>query len=320
MKNNKVCLITGASGGIGGAIAHVLAANGYTLILQGRNEDKLLSLQQSLPNITPPNKASPSKTFILLGDLTKAQDREYILTEAFRLGPIDLLVNSAGTSCFSPLETMEQQNIEQLININLTAPVLFTQGFVQKINEKTTTINSPNAGSTNAESTITKTTIVNIGSAFGFIGHPGFSVYCASKFGLRGFTESLARELSDSAIRVAFFAPRATKTTINTDQVNALNAALGNTVDSPEFVAQQFMLLLNSNSNRKVVGWPEKLFSRINGILPELVDRALNSKLSQIKQFFRAQVTIPNHTPEKISPELTSLASVKIEEINHEKA
>jgi len=52
--------------------------------------------------------------------------------------------------------------------------------------------------------------VVNIGSTFGSIGHPGFATYCASKFGLRGFTETLRRELSDTGIQVFYIAPRAT--------------------------------------------------------------------------------------------------------------
>jgi short-subunit dehydrogenase len=276
MNNNKYCLITGASGGIGGAIAHKLSSNGYTLILHGRNKEKLVNLQQSLPN----------ESFIGLGDLTQAEDREQILTEAFQIGQIELLVNNAGISCFSSFESMDEHTIEQLININLTAPMLFTQSFIQKLNRSS--VNSH-----------VNATIINVGSAFGFIGHPGFSAYCASKFGLRGFTESLARELSDSNIRAAFFAPRATQTEINTADVNELNNTLGNKVDSPTYVAQEFMSLLNSNHQRKVVGWPEKLFARLNGVLPEIVDKAMASKLQKIKQFFEPQAQTLQSSPRK---------------------
>ncbi len=298
--NTKYCLVTGASGGIGGAIATALAREGYTLILQGRNKDKLVNLQQSLPN----------KAFILMGDLTQAEDRERILTAAFQIGAIDLLVNNAGISYFSSIETTEDHIIEQLININLTAPMLFTQRFIQKLRSCT---NGPAHESSHS-------TIINVGSAFGFIGHPGFSGYCASKFGLRGFTESLARELSDSNIRVAFFAPRATQTEINSNIVNELNHALGNKVDSPAFVAQEFMLLLNSHQQRKVVGWPEKLFARLNGILPEIVDRAMSSKLQQIKSFFSAHNSESRIPSTQKNRAVAQVNSVEIEEIHHEKS
>lgn len=75
--------------------------------------------------------------------------------------------------------------------------------------------------------------VVNVGSAFGALGHPGFTAYCASKFGLRGFTEALARELADGKIRVLYLAPRVTATAMNDSRVEALNTALGHVVDPP---------------------------------------------------------------------------------------
>jgi len=256
MKSNARCLLTGASGGIGAAIALALAKQGYSLVLQGRNKDKLLALQARLPG----------NHLIAVGDLTCAQDRKLILQTAFSAGFIDLLVNSAGISNFADFKRVSEQQVEQIININLTSPILLTQAYLQKIGSR-------------------KATVINIGSVLGAIGFPGFDVYCASKFGLRGFTESLARELADSAVRVAYFAPRTTQTEINCAEVMAMNQALGSKVDRVDFVAGEFIKLLNSNSQRRTVGWPEKLFARINGVLPELVDNTLKGKLKTIKKF-----------------------------------
>lgn len=271
----KYCLITGASGGIGSAISHALSKEGYTLILQGRNEEKLLNLKNTLS----------TDSFVLLGDLTNGEDRNKILMSAFNIGHIDLLVNCAGTSCFSPLDAMENNAVEQLINLNLTAQILFTQRFISELTHRQSHSNN---AIDNKTTPLGQSTIINVGSALGFIGHPGYSIYCASKFGFRGFTESLARELSDSNIRVAFFAPRATETSFNSDEVNALNNALGNNIDPPAYVAKEFMSLLSSKRKQKVVGWPEKLFARINGAFPEIVDMAMASKLKDIKQFFKS--------------------------------
>lgn len=172
MSVNKTCLMTGASGGIGGAMAKALANNGYTLILQGRNEQKLLDVQQQISG----------QSFIVIGDLNQAVDRQHILTEAFSHGPIDLLVNNAGVSCFAEFEHVEPESISSLVNINLISPMLFTQAFIEQAR--------------NLESKCSSN-IINVGSAFGSIGYPGFSIYCASKFGLRGFTEALAREYGE---------------------------------------------------------------------------------------------------------------------------
>jgi short-subunit dehydrogenase len=122
-----------------------------------------------------------------------------------------------------------------------------------------------------------------VGSAFGSIGHPGFTGYCATKFGLRGFTEALQRELADSGIQVKYFAPRATETTINSSDVVQLNQQLGNSMDSPKWVAEQLMKQLKSNELRRFLGWPERIFVRLNGVFPALVDMGLKSKLTLIE-------------------------------------
>jgi len=266
MNENKICLVTGASGGIGRAISRELARAGYTVILQGRDLDKLIEIRKELGN----------NSHIVLGDLTNEKDRTRILNELFEYGDIDLLVNNAGVSCFSSFTDSDKAALVDLMEVNLLSPMLFTHEFLSRLT--ITKINKQKVNEFNA-------TVINVGSAFGSIGYPGFSLYCASKFGLRGFSESLSRELADSNIRVAYFAPRATKTHINSVKVDEMNKALGNSCDSPEFVANQFMVLLNSNKPRKFVGWPEKVFSRLNGIFPEVVDKAIGSKLRKIKQF-----------------------------------
>ncbi|WP_164084671.1 SDR family oxidoreductase [Alteromonas flava] len=260
----KRCLVTGASGGIGSAIARALDAMGYTIILQGRNQQKLTAVQASMSN----------RTTVMTGDLRSAQECEAVLEKTFADGDIDLLVNAAGVSEFSAFEKQSAESIAAQLNTNLVAPILFTQAFLHHSQQR-----SPAA---------TETIIVNVGSAFGYIGYPGFSTYCASKFGLRGFTEALAREYSDSRYKFIYFAPRATKTDINSANVNAMNTALGNTVDATETVAAALIQLLRSKRRESVVGWPEKLFVRINGVLPNIVDNAIDSKLATIKRYLHA--------------------------------
>lgn len=259
--SKKTALVTGASGGIGSEIANKLSQAGYRVILQGRNSEKLKNVQQKIAN----------ETLIITGDLTNEIDREIILNEAFRLDRIDLLVNCAGISHFGAFMQTTPETITELLTLNTLAPMLFVQHFIARIKQI-----SPHSHHT----------IINVGSTFGAIGYPGFTSYCASKFALKGFTEALARELSDSKIRIAYFAPRATKTDINSSIVDDLNDSLGNSVDDPKFVAEEFMVLLNSKKSRKSVGWPEKLFARINGLIPELVDRSIAAQLVKIKAYF----------------------------------
>jgi short-subunit dehydrogenase len=133
-----------------------------------------------------------------------------------------------------------------------------------------------------------KAMIVNVGSVFGTIGHPGYTGYCASKFGLRGFTEALRRELQNKPVDVLYIAPRSTSTLMNSDSANQLNAALGNHSDTPDFVATQILKTMQQKAKNTYLGWPERLFVQVNQLLPGVVDRALNKKLATIEQFAKA--------------------------------
>jgi len=253
----KRVLLTGATGGIGRAIARRLAASGASLLLVARQPQELLLLSQQLPG----NHSCFS------ANLTSTADLQALAVFVQTTGGIDMLVNNAGISQFA---LCDQQNYAEQIALNLVAPMQLCQLLLPQLSERTAA------------------TIVNIGSAFGSIGYPGFSGYCASKFGLRGFTEALKREVSSKALQVLYFAPRATQTAINSTAVVAMNQELGTAMDSPDEVAEQLMQQLLTGQSRRYVGWPEKLFVRLNALVPELVDRAIAGKLAVIRKYATA--------------------------------
>jgi len=254
----KTILLTGASGGIGSAIATALSEQGARLILVGRNTETLTQLNQKLGG----------HHLDCVADISTQTGRDNIISFCENeVSKINVVINNAGISHFSSLENIEPSTIEQIIQTNLISQILLCQAFLPLLK------NFP------------ESEIINIGSTFGSIGYPGFSVYCASKFGLRGFSEALSRELSDSTISIRYFAPRATKTTFNTDKVVEMNKALANTMDSPEQVAKALVVFLGNTQHRAFLGWPEKLFVRLNGLLPSLVDKAITKKLSVIKRY-----------------------------------
>ena len=254
------CLLTGASGGIGQAVAKQLADKGYSLVLQGRNREKLTQLLSTLPG----------QHEIVIGDLNSETDRALILSKAFQSGEPTVLINNAGVSLFSALNQLESNEISQTIETNLTSTILFTYEFLRRINFQ-------------------KSTILNVGSAFGAIGYPGYSIYCASKFGLKGFTEAISREFANSDIRVCYFAPRATDTNINSTNVVEMNKSLGSQIDPPDVVAKELIELLEGSGLRRSVGWPEKLFARLNGVFPEIVDKSIKKQTEEILTFVRGE-------------------------------
>lgn len=249
----KTVLLTGSTGGIGAEVARRLSSEGARLILTGRSLEKLRALQSQLA----------AETLVYSCDLTDAAEQQGLLTFCQQQGGIDVLINNAGISQFA---LCQQQQFDGLVSINLLVPMQLCQLFLPMLRQH-------------------KGQILNVGSALGSIGHPGFTGYCATKFGLRGFTEALQRELAGTEVQVKYFAPRTTETSINSTDVVQLNQELGNGVDHPSWVAGQLVQQLKSNQLRRFLGWPERIFVRLNGVFPALVDIGLKSKLTVIELF-----------------------------------
>ena len=127
--------------------------------------------------------------------------------------------------------------------------------------------------------------IVNLGSIFGSIGFPCFASYSASKFALRGFSEALRRELTGTGIGVTYVAPRFTRTAFNRSAVTRMANALKMNQDDPESVAASVIAAIERNDRERYLGWPEKLFVRINSILPRLVDPRLIKQVDLMRPF-----------------------------------
>ena len=262
-------LLTGASGGIGSAIAQELATQGHRVLLQGRNAARLQALRESLAN--------SEQHLVLAADLLDGEPRNALVQRCCSLpGGVDVLINNAGVSTFALLADMRDAAIANLLQTNLLVPMALTRDLLPLLERSD------------------QGTVINIGSAFGHIGHPGFSVYGASKSGLHGFSEALRREVRDTGIRVHYLAPRAVDTELNTEAVNNLNRALGNKSDSPVWVARQCVNLLRSNtSRRRFIGWPERLFIKVNALFPAVVDSALIKKMPLIRRYARQNFSIP---------------------------
>jgi len=259
---NKTVLLTGASGGIGRTVANTLARQGAHLLLVGRRTDSLNTLLEELPG----------QHRAITADIASDEGRQLIATHCQESGGIDLLINLAGTLDFSFFEFQSDATIEQIITTNLLSPMLLTRRLIPLLKTRE------------------EAAIINVGSTFGSIGHPGFASYCASKFGLRGFSEALCRELADTPIKVFYLAPRATDTSLNSTAVNDLNQALGNKTDSPQRVADALVELVTSNRQQHYMGWPEKLFVRINALFPGIVHSALVKKIPVIRKYTEHQL------------------------------
>jgi len=269
-RQSKHVLITGATGGIGSEIAKHLAAEDFTLLITGRDQTRLNRLLCDLPG-----KGHSSLT----ADLQN-EDDIYRLVQTAQMKGVSVLVNCLGSGQLSLLEDLNASDVNQILKTNLEAPINVCRSLIPYFQ------------------TLPSAIIVNVGSILGSIGFAGSTLYCASKFGLRGFTEALRRELADSQICIIYFAPRATNTSLNSAEMNEMNKQLGNKVDSAaEVAAQLTRIIIKGRPISRYLGWPESFFVRLNSLFPRLVDQAVRKQLSVIKRFAKPAAELNSPMP-----------------------
>lgn len=272
IKDQRI-LLTGASGGIGQALARELAARGAKLGLVARGSAVLTGLAEEL-NGTGDGGAVRA----IAADLTLGAGRDTarrVMHHEF--GGIDVLINNAGTTDFSDFGEQEPEVLEQIFALNVLAPMQLTRAILPEMKKQ-------GGGA-----------VVNVGSVFGSIAFPFFASYSASKFALRGFSEALRRELEGSGVGVVYVAPRGVRTGLNSPAVYRMAAAVKMHMDDPGAVARQVVLAMESDRKDVYLGFPESLFVRVNALLPRLVDAVLR-KRSRVMQRFTRQLAEP--TPE----------------------
>jgi NAD(P)-dependent dehydrogenase (short-subunit alcohol dehydrogenase family) len=186
----KRLVITGASRGIGRAIALRFAKKGNHLILQGRDEKALGETCHKI-------EANGGKATPVLAEFRRLQGID-ALVETAAAGidhePLHLLVNNAGIAVVKPFAEITPEEWQASLMVNVTAPFLLTRQLAPLMTEGASIVN-----------------ILSIAARTGF---PNWSSYCACKFALEGFSQSIRQELRDRGIRVINLYPGATDTDI----------------------------------------------------------------------------------------------------------
>jgi short-subunit dehydrogenase len=187
--SSPVILITGASSGIGAATARLFSQNGYRTVLAARRMERLQALADEI-------QATGREALPIQADLSQREEAESLARAAIEhFGQVDILFNNAGFGRLQWFENLDpQKDIQAQLQVNLTGLIQMTQAVLPHMIER-------RSGH-----------IINMGSIASFIATPTYSVYAASKFGVRGFSEALRREVGVFGVRISGIYPGGVET------------------------------------------------------------------------------------------------------------
>ena len=253
-----VILVTGASSGIGAATARIFGQAGYRLILAARRQERLASLADEINNYG-------GKTLVIPTDLSKLEDIQNLVTTSLEhFSQIDVLFNNAGFGRLDWLENLDPLvDIELQLQTNLNGTIQLTRAVLPHMIAR-------RCGQ-----------IINMGSLASLIGTPTYTIYAASKFGLRGFTQALRREVGIYGIQVAGVYPGGVTTEF--DQHAKITRKTETTTPprlrlSAEQVAREVFKLTRHPKRSLVL--PRVMWSVVwlNNLFPGLVDRMIEAR------------------------------------------
>lgn len=258
--NNKICVITGAASGIGRALALDLAERGAILALSDIND---AGLSETVDMVGGSNR--------VMSDVFDMADSAAIADYASKveetLGAADYVFNVAGLTRVGNFIDTPLESMEKVMDVNYWGVVRMSKAFLNQILSK-------------------KGTLVNISSVFGFIGYAGQTHYCASKFAVRGFTETLSQELKGTGIGVCSVHPGGIATNIARNAVadklpeganrEELDAGFDKmAITSPKKAAQVILKGAAKKKRRILIGGDARLISIVSRLFPVSYSRVL---------------------------------------------
>lgn len=227
---NSIIIVTGASGGIGLALARALSKEGAKVVLAARSADKLKEIEKEIPN-----------SFAIKTDMTKPKDVAALITKTKKkFGRIDILVNNAGQGLGSPIEKVNIDDYKKIVDLNVFSVLRAMQAVIP--------IMRAQGGGM----------ILNISSRVSKNYFPGIGAYASTKYALNAISLTARQELQKDKIIVSVFHPKMTATGFGRNARGekydssaprpsmSANTSVDITVDKPEAVAEKIIAQMQS--------------------------------------------------------------------------
>jgi len=219
----KVAVVTGASRGIGRAIAIMLAGNGVNVALAARTEPDLLSTREQITS-------GGGNAVAVSTDITREPDvKRLVKTTVDTFGRLDIVVNNAGMGVFRPIEQIGTEDWDRVMAVNARGPFMLCRESLPHLRQNGKT-----------------TWIINVGSVVSLKGYANQAAYTASKHALLGMTKALAQELYESDVRVHAICPGGVDTNLIAQARPDLDPAI---LMEPDDIAEIVLFLLTRRGN-----------------------------------------------------------------------